>query len=79
MTLGGDLHILHAAARLRNRQSVRAHALEVKLDRLLDLALDFFDRIAGRHAAGKVGNVRTIVALRLSRSPLHTASRHLFA
>ena len=61
MTLGRDFHVLHAAARLGNRQPVGAHPLEVELDRLLNLALDFFDRVAGRHAAGKVGNIRTIV------------------
>ena len=54
MTLGRDFHVLHAAAGLGDRLPVGAHSFEVKLDRFLDLALDFLDGVANGDAARKI-------------------------
>src|SRR5882672_5950737 len=65
MTLGSDFHVLHATARLRDRKAVRAQTFEVKLDRLLDLALGLLDGIADSDASRKVRDVRRKIAFAL--------------
>ena len=60
--LGGNFYVLHGAARLGDRQPVGAHALEVELDGLLNLAFDFLDRRACGHAARQVRDVGAVVS-----------------
>src|SRR6266403_5552795 len=65
MVSGSDFHVLHATARFWNRKAVREQTFEVKLDRLLDLALGLLDGIADSDAPRKVRDVRRKIAFAL--------------
>jgi hypothetical protein len=60
--LGGNLDVLHLAARLWHRLAIRAKALDVKLEGFPDKTLSPLDGLAGGNAAGQVRHVRRVIA-----------------
>ena len=57
--ISGHFQHIHDMRRLRNGIAIFTHRAEVKFDRFLDQAFRFVQRKAERHAAGKVGDIRT--------------------
>jgi hypothetical protein len=59
--LGCDVYVRHVRGRLRNRETVRVHALDVERNGLADFEARLFDRIPSSHAPRQVGHVCAVI------------------
>jgi hypothetical protein len=55
------LDVIHLGGWLRDRLTVLAHALQVKLDPFPHELLDFLQRVGGRHTAWKVRDIGMVL------------------
>jgi len=59
--LSRDLQIFNGADGLRDNQAVFPKPFNMKFDRSTNFIFDFFHRLPGRHATGKIWNVGGII------------------
>src|ERR1700690_3900176 len=57
----GRINVGCDSGRLRNRISILAHSLKVKLDGLTDELLDLLHSVGHGHASRKIRDIRTVV------------------